>query len=514
MRRRRLVAAMVARTAALRLGGIERRDAVRLLAASVVARPPRAEAATVSWLPQEQVVESAECWYTSEFVTYLSRVLLNYDDECRRWWVQDSSPSQQRFGEFASSVAYGIRRRYRSPQELLEALLAEPWLDEEAKRQLALAFTLLNERQPVAGIDKLLSSYHRQRPPRGGSVGAVIPYSPALNDYLQADPLALLPRTQVPVKARDGLYELRGLAPYPLDVRFRKPKEIVTLATYRAFAVAGALGCSATHSVLVPLDVVKTRMQTDPATYADLVKGVPKLFEIEGFAGLGLGFKPTSIGYAYYGLAVYPGYEFFSRAIDDIFDGPRYVVVLAAGALATSIACIGACPAEAVRIRVVADPATYRTPNPLRTVIDTEGFLTLYDGFGPLLARQIVFGSVKFAFFDGMADFIYSFDPTLRATALSRFFVAALSGLVAGSASALASQPADALLSKLNGDKLPLATALAQLARHPNLIFKGTAERCAWAAAVIAGQFALYDLAKSAFNVAPADLTKVLDVAL
>lgn len=66
------------------------------------------------------------------------------------------------------------------------------------------------------------------------------------------------------------------------------------------------------------------------------------------------GFGPTLAGYLWYGISVYPGYELFKRLFMQLV-GPlnaalfRVPLVLAAGAAATCIACIGVCPAEVSR---------------------------------------------------------------------------------------------------------------------------------------------------------------------
>ena len=53
------------------------------------------------------------------------------------------------------------------------------------------------------------------------------------------------------------LFPLLGGFPVPSREGFMTPR------TYGLFALAGALGCSLTHSVVVPVDVVKTLRQTD-----------------------------------------------------------------------------------------------------------------------------------------------------------------------------------------------------------------------------------------------------------
>lgn len=48
----------------------------------------------------------------------------------------------------------------------------------------------------------------------------------------------------------------------------------LTAADFALFAACGAIGCTTTHLTVIPLDVVKTRLQTDPGKYTGLTEGV------------------------------------------------------------------------------------------------------------------------------------------------------------------------------------------------------------------------------------------------
>ena len=496
----------------------------------------------------KQIVDA---YYGLEFVTYLSRFLLNFDADCAAWWAQQeravpaSYDKRKRtaflaakFGTFTSSVEYGLRRYPGSAgrKALLDKLTQQHGFDPERRRHLALAFTLLApERQPVQGIKDLLIGvpvYGK----RGGGVGALLPpaFSPGLADYMYADPLALLPRTQLPVlDSTKKAFEIRGLAPVLASqsaVFGDKGKKAVTIersldpGTYASFAVAGLLGCSATHAVLVPIDVVKTRQQTQ-AEPDSIGSAAIRIYENEGLSALFLGAAPTLAGYCYYGLTVYPGYEYFSRTLSTLVAPSqaiefRAAIVLLSGALATLVACIGVCPAEALRIRVVADPQRFEGDNlfGMAARVSREEGNVLYNGFRPLVVRQVIFGMVKFFFFDSLADAIFQSFPSLEATAGSRLFVSFLAGLAAGTASSLVSQPADAVLSRVNarGGQYPVVQAFSDILEEESFagFYRGALARCAWSGLVISGQFAIYDVLKSLFAVAGPDLTLHLDLAL
>ena len=78
---------------------------------------------------------------------------------------------------------------------------------------------------------------------------------------------------------------------------------------YSLFALSGALGCALTHSLVVPLDVVKTRIQTRPGQYAGFGDALTTINREEGAAMLLQGLGATVVGYFLYGVSVYPGYE-------------------------------------------------------------------------------------------------------------------------------------------------------------------------------------------------------------
>jgi len=218
---------------------------------------------------------------------------------------------------------------------------------------------------------------------------------------------------------------------------------------------------------------------------------------------------------------VYPGYEFLKRLLISLAgeaNGLRFHVplVLLSGALATIVACIGVCPAEAARIRIVARPDYAKDFfSTLRRIADEEGIGSLFAGFGPLAIRQVLFGMMKFFIFDSFADSVFSVFPHLTDSVQSQLFVSLLAGAVAGFAASVVSQPADTVLSKMKqqGD-VPFTKAVGDLVDEFGLsgLFLGLQSRCLWATPIIAGQFFLYDVFKNSLQVAGEDLKLFFDV--
>ena len=82
-----------------------------------------------------------------------------------------------------------------------------------------------------------------------------------------------------------------------------------SLEYYAKCAIGGALSCGLTHTAVVPLDLVKCRIQVDPAKYNGIVAGFRVSVAEEGARGLAKGWAPTLIGYSIQGLGKFGFYE-------------------------------------------------------------------------------------------------------------------------------------------------------------------------------------------------------------
>ncbi|CAM9736748.1 unnamed protein product, partial [Ectocarpus fasciculatus] len=423
------------------------------------------------WLDEDSGTVSSRLSQTDEtygqgFVAYLARFLLNYDEGCREYFKgkldctlpkRDGSHVWEEFRGFVAAVGLGLNKFQGSTgtRELLESL-SRKYPSDGAPQQLAMLFSLLPpDVQPVPDIKTLLSF------PTGSASGFRAVASSAFDKDLDfksifgKSPSALLPEGLrprydegmgaffVPGVPRQAELAFGARGPFPTS-----KERSLTAADFATFAACGAVGCTSTHLTVIPLDVVKTRLQTDPGRYSGLAGGVTTIAKEEGWMMLMQGFGPTLAGYLWYGITVYPGYELFKRLFMQLV-GPlnaalfRVPLVLAAGAAATCIACIGVCPAEAIRIRQVADPAVGSMPSAIKQIVAESGWGKLYEGLPSILFRQISFGMMKFLVFDFFTDYAYDLVPYLADQKSTQLAVSLTSGLVAGVCAAIVSQPGE-----------------------------------------------------------------------
>jgi len=273
-----------------------------------------------------------------------------------------------------------------------------------------------------------------------------------------------------------------------------------TPSIYALFGISGATGCALTHCVVIPLDVVKTRAQTDPDEFSDLFQAAGKIFKTEGVQGLLLGAQATLAGYSWYGLSVYPSYTFFKRWLTQTVFAPEVATVhgndiaLIAGAIAAVIASLGLTPLEAARIRVVAEPEKYRPLGLTGTLAaiaeeDKEvGWQSLYAGLPSLLTRQVIFGSIKFLAFEKASEAIFAAAPYLRDATWTSLTVSLLAGGLSGALSSVVSQPADSVLTYVaQNSRGTTSMSVIEGCRimiqeeGPGSLFRGLGSRCVWA---------------------------------
>lgn len=224
----------------------------------------------------------------------------------------------------------------------------------------------------------------------------------------------------------------------------------------------GILSCGLTHTAIVPLDVVKCRIQVDPEKYKSFVNGFRVTIADEGLRGLVKGWAPTLVGYSVQGLGKFGFYELFKNVYSNLLGEERTYLYrtslyLAASASAEFFADIGLCPFEAVKVRVQTQPgwaSTLREGFP--KFIAEEGVSGLYKGITPLWGRQIPYTMMKFACFERTVEALYKYvvpKPRAECSKSEQLVVTFVAGYIAGVFCAVVSHPADTIVSKLNQDK-------------------------------------------------------------
>ena len=256
----------------------------------------------------------------------------------------------------------------------------------------------------------------------------------------------------------------------------------MTAGLLAKYAAAGGVGACVSHAGAVPLDVVKTRVQQDPARFAGggVLDSARALVREEGLGVLSRGLANTMLGFLLHGAFKYGGFEFLKQAflesdnaeIATVCHDHRLATLLVAAALAESLATVALLPLEQTRIKMVSDDAyASNVFEAVERLVREDGIDGLLTSLPPIYAKMIPFSMCQLATYD------VAVGPCREtAAALSvatRAFAADASARVDFFAPALLGDVAQALGGALSGPfaaQIPasfLAATLASLASQP-----------------------------------------------
>jgi len=269
----------------------------------------------------------------------------------------------------------------------------------------------------------------------------------------------------------------------------------------------GVLSCGLTHTAVVPLDIVKCKMQVFPEKYKGLIPGIQTVLKEEGVAGLRIGWLPTLIGYSMQGLCKFGFYEYFKDLYSNMAgeeNAYKYKgwIWLAGSASAEFFADIALCPMEMIKVKIQTSPTgTFPTAFlPAYNTISNNRVETRFP-FGsiiPLWGRQIPYTMAKFYFFEKVVNLFYTHVFTRdkstysKATQLEITFA---SGYIAGVVCAVVSQAPDNLVSQM-GKAANKGKSLGQIAKEQgakNLFTKGLGTRVIMIGTLTGLQWWIYD---------------------
>lgn len=264
----------------------------------------------------------------------------------------------------------------------------------------------------------------------------------------------------------------------------------MTAGLLAKYAAAGGVGACVSHAGAVPLDVVKTRVQQDPARFAGggVLDSARALVREEGLGVLSRGLANTMLGFLLHGAFKYGGFEFLKQAflesdnaeIATVCHDHRLATLLVAAALAESLATVALLPLEQTRIKMVSDDAyASNVFEAVERLVREDGIDGLLTSLPPIYAKMIPFSMCQLATYDvatgpcretaaalsvatkafaADASGVDFFAPALLGDvaqalggALSGPFAAQIpASFLAATLASLASQPGDTLMSVMN----------------------------------------------------------------
>jgi len=289
------------------------------------------------------------------------------------------------------------------------------------------------------------------------------------------------------------------------------------------YFIAGGGCASFSHGIATPFDVIKTKIQADPDTYnTGLLSAATTIIEEGGASVLLSGLGPTVLGFGVEGAMKFGVYETLKPQFVELFNTPDNTIpFLAASVCAGAIASLFLCPLEQVRIKMVTD-TEFDTGlfSSLGSVIEQEGFLSLFKGFSAMLSKQVPYTATKQLSFEMIASSLYTVSSASSIVLPStevKLLVSITSAFLASILACIASNPGDVILtrtysSKSNSDGTPnnnnnnenaIDTVLAIYdERGIEGLFSGLSARFIHVGAIVTSQLVIYDFLKQLLGLA------------
>ncbi|NWJ04149.1 MFRN1 protein, partial [Crypturellus undulatus] len=222
-------------------------------------------------------------------------------------------------------------------------------------------------------------------------------------------------------------------------------------ASLRTHMAAGAVAGIMEHTVMYPVDSVKTRMQSlqpDPkAQYRSVYEALKKMVLTEGFWRPLRGINVTVLGAGPAHAMYFACYEKMKKTLSDALQhgGNSHLANGIAGSVATLLHDAVMNPAEAVvkqRMQMFNSP--YKSVLAcVRTVRRTEGLGAFYRSYTTQLTMNVPFQAIHFITYEFMQERI---NPRREYRPRSHI----VSGAVAGAVAAAATTPLDVCKTLLN----------------------------------------------------------------
>eukprot|EP00986_Skeletonema_menzelii_P007964 scaffold3197_cov153-Skeletonema_menzelii.AAC.8 len=278
------------------------------------------------------------------------------------------------------------------------------------------------------------------------------------------------------------------------------------------FFIAGGASAAISHGITTPIDVVKTRMQSDTAL-SDISpsNAALRIVEAEGPQALTAGLGPTVIGYGVEGALKFGVYETLKPIFLSLCDGitdptqPYLVAAICAGALASVVLC----PMEETRIKLVTDPSFANgLIDGLSKIVKEEGILSPFQkGLAPMLSKQVPYTMGKQVSFDLFAGMLYG--TLLGLTFLPKNGIALEvevgAAFMASIVACLASHPGDVLLTATYKNSETSGNFFETIQRVYQdggifALFRGLNARFIHVGCIITFQLVIYDQIKQALG--------------
>ncbi|OAF71820.1 Mitochondrial S-adenosylmethionine transporter [Intoshia linei] len=233
---------------------------------------------------------------------------------------------------------------------------------------------------------------------------------------------------------------------------------------FSKFLMAGAISGVMEHSVMFPVDVIKTRMQsiTHGKNYRQIgvVKSLSNLLKSNGIGGLMKGYPALVCGALPAHACYFTGYEYSKNKLNYLIKNENVITGISAS-IATLCHDIFMTPAEAIKQRMQMHGNKFMNClQCTKTCFNREGSRAFYRSFSTQLLTNLPFQISHFIIYENMQNVT---NPNRKYNLLSHL----ASGAAAGGIAAAITTPLDVCKTVLNTQDCPFYLKKATYINSP-----------------------------------------------
>ncbi|KAJ6834407.1 protein MITOFERRINLIKE 1, chloroplastic [Iris pallida] len=184
-------------------------------------------------------------------------------------------------------------------------------------------------------------------------------------------------------------------------------KSLTVLDRSLTGAAAGGIAGAFTYVCLLPIDAVKTRLQTKGASqvYSSALDAAAKIFQSDGVLGFYRGVSAVLVGSATSSAIYFGTCETAKTVLARLGSYPPVLIPPTAGAMGNIVSSAVMVPKELITQRMQAG-ASGRSWEVMLRIIEKDGILGLYAGYSATLLRNLPAGILSYSSFEYLKAFV------------------------------------------------------------------------------------------------------------
>ncbi|KAG9444352.1 hypothetical protein H6P81_015692 [Aristolochia fimbriata] len=218
-------------------------------------------------------------------------------------------------------------------------------------------------------------------------------------------------------------------------------------------AMAGGIAGGFTYVCLLPLDTIKTKLQTKGASeiYSGTFDAIVKTFQSRGILGFYSGISAVIVGSAASSAVYFGTCEFGKSVLSKVPNYPFLLIPPTAGAMGNIVSSAIMVPKELITQRMQAG-AKGRSWEVLLKILEKDGILGLYAGYAATLLRNLPTGVLSYSSFEYLKYAVLSATKKGQLEPIESVCCGALAGAISASLTTPLDVVKTRLMTQVQGD--------------------------------------------------------------